>query len=109
MCLRRLRGEDTALPCGPQVRGLQGSGKSTLCRALRDVLGGRWVNQVLTLAKRFLAKRFLAKRFLLPSVSSNSLPTCIERGLAFGATQDEVAAGAPRKAKAKFLREVEAA
>ena len=27
------------------VRGLQGSGKSTLCRALRDVLGGRWVNQ----------------------------------------------------------------
>jgi len=27
------------------VRGLQGSGKSTLCRALRALLGGQWVNQ----------------------------------------------------------------
>lgn len=27
------------------VRGLQGSGKSTLCRALQKVLGGEWINQ----------------------------------------------------------------
>ena len=46
------------------VRGLQGSGKSTLCRALRHVLGGVWLNQ------DELSKAKSAKKAMLQGLES---------------------------------------
>ena len=41
---QRAEDEDVALVV-VLVRGLQGSGKSSLCRGMRELLGGDWVNQ----------------------------------------------------------------
>ena len=64
-----LMGRPAAVPAAPAelltltavlVRGLQGSGKSTLCRALAHLTQGEWINQdEVAAGPRVLLGRFL--------------------------------------------------
>eukprot|EP00746_Dinoflagellata_sp_MGD_P126014 gnl/MRDRNA2_/MRDRNA2_60942_c0_seq1.p1 gnl/MRDRNA2_/MRDRNA2_60942_c0~~gnl/MRDRNA2_/MRDRNA2_60942_c0_seq1.p1 ORF type:complete len:1875 (+),score=360.74 gnl/MRDRNA2_/MRDRNA2_60942_c0_seq1:45-5669(+) len=54
------------------VRGLQGSGKSSLCRALSSLLGGEWINQDEIARSACKGRRVSAKEVFLNAIEASA-------------------------------------